>query len=140
MKLKVLIVDDSKVAVKVINEALNGAVYDKRVAVNGQEALELYRAWKPDVMFLDIMMPIVSGFAVLKEIRDGEKDNLNAKKTGVVMITALADKASITDCLKLGIQGYLVKPFPPEEVAARAEEAYRKVNTSAASGDGKPGG
>ncbi|MBI5178334.1 MAG: response regulator [Nitrospinae bacterium] len=130
MKLKVLIVDDSKVAVKVIHEALNGEIYEKRTAVNGEEALESYRNWKPDIIFLDIMMPIVSGFAVLKEIRDTEKNDLNAKKTAVVMITALADKASITDCLKLGIQGYLVKPFPPEEVATRAEEAFRKISGS----------
>jgi len=127
-KPRVLIVDDSRVSTKTIDDALSSDIYRKRSATNGQEGLDVYRTWNPDIIFLDIMMPIVSGFAVLKEIREREKTEPNAKKTAVIMITALADKGSITDCLKLGIQGYLVKPFPLEEVARRAEDALRKMS------------
>ncbi len=126
MKLKVLIADDSKVSQIMIDEALSGDLYSKRAAVNGQEALDLYYKWQPDIILLDIMMPLVSGYAALKEIRRHEKSGNAKKKTAVIMLTALSDKESIVDCLKLGIQGYMVKPFRKEELCGRIEESLKK--------------
>ncbi len=131
MKLKVLVADDSKVAQIMIGEGLSDDLYSKRTAVNGQEALDIYYKWQPDIVLLDIMMPLVSGYLVLKEIREYEKKEGTPKKTGVVMLTALSDKESITDCLRIGVQGYVVKPFKPGEIAQRVEEARTKMEAAA---------
>ncbi len=127
MKLKVLIADDSKVSQIMIDEALSSELYSKRPAVNGQEALDLYYKWGPDVILLDIMMPLVSGYTALKEIRLHEKNEKKPKKTVVIMLTALSDKESIVDCMKLGIQGYMVKPFHKEELCSRIDEGLKKT-------------
>ena len=127
MKLKVLIADDSKVSQIMIDEALSDELYSKRPAVNGQEALDLYFKWRPDVILLDIMMPLVSGYAALKAIRQHEKTEKTQKKTVVIMLTALSDKESIVDCMKVGIQGYMVKPFNKEELCSRIDEGLKKT-------------
>lgn len=121
-KLKLLLVDDSKVVIQLYKEGLSSELYDKKFAVNGEEALTIYKAWAPDLILLDIVMPAMSGFVVLKTIRDMEKKS--GRNTPIVMATALSDKSDIVDCLRVGIQGYIVKPFKPEELAAKLEGYY----------------
>lgn len=118
-KLKVLIADDDRAVHKMYAHGLLDDLYEKKIVVNGQEALEVFESWRPDVVVLDIMMPIMSGYQTLKAIRDKEKGS--KKPTPVVMVTALASKNDIMDCIKLGIQGYLVKPVKPHELAEKLE-------------------
>lgn len=122
-KIKVLVVDDSKVVQVMIKDYLSPELYSVREAYNGNDGLELFGMWGPDLIFLDIMMPGLSGYTVLKEIRKKEKADPQMKKTPVIMVTGLSDKSDIVDCLKLGIQGYMVKPFKPEDIAQRMEKA-----------------
>ncbi len=129
MKLKVLIAEDSRTFHKFIGASLSDDLYEKRFVTDGEEALREYREWKPDVVLLDIMMPAVSGFSVLKEIR--KEEHYSQNKTAVIMLTGMSDADSIKDCAKLGIQGYIVKPFKAPEIAQRVEEAYRVLHPDA---------
>lgn len=123
MKVKVLIAEDSKLFHKMIDASLSDELYEKRFVADGEQALETADQWKPDVLVLDMMMPVMSGYAALKKLREGEKASGASRKLPVVMLTGVSDKQSILDCGKLGIQGYLVKPFKPEDIADRIEAA-----------------
>ena len=121
-KMKILLVDDSKVALTMYKDGLSDDLYDKKFAHNGNEALLFYKSWQPDLIVLDIVMPEVTGYTVLKQIREMEK--ASGRRTAIVMATAMGDKSDIVDCAKVGIQGYIVKPFKQDELAARLENYY----------------
>ncbi len=113
--LKILIAEDDKIACMLYDRALNNDVFEKRFAGNGEEVLELYQSWRPQIMLLDIMMPFQSGYAVLKTIRQEEND----QSTAIIMASSLSRADDIKACLQLGIQGYLVKPLDFKEVQAK---------------------
>lgn len=123
-KLKTLIVEDSK-AIQVIYDAgLNNGVFEKHFEKDGNEALEVYRTWHPDIIVLDIMIPGMSGYELLKEIREESKDST----TTVIVASSLSGRETVVDFLRLGIQGYLVKPFTHKEVSQKILECYKKMN------------
>jgi DNA-binding response OmpR family regulator len=76
------------------------------------KALKVYEEWKPDIIILDIMLPETSGFSVLKEIREQQKDLY----TTIIIASVLSDREDILQCAKYGIQGYLIKPINLEEL------------------------
>lgn len=121
-KLKILLVDDSKVVMQIYKEAFSDDLYEKKFAMNGQDALNFYKTWKPDIILLDIVLPVTTGYSALKEIRRIEKDT--GARTAIVMVTSLGDKSDISDCARLGIQGYIVKPFQASELAKKIEQYY----------------
>jgi CheY-like chemotaxis protein len=122
-KIKVLIVEDHKVTQKLFDNALQNDIFEKKVAENGLEALDHYREWKPDVILLDILLPVVSGYTILKEIRKKEKD----ASTAIVITSSLISKEDIMDCVKLGIQGYLIKPINFKELSHKVLEYFIKA-------------
>ena len=107
---KVLIVDDEAEIVDFLENFLKRFKIESRKAINGKQALDLYEQFKPDWVFLDIKMPDVDGFDVLKKIRKLGND---AK---VIMITGRDDKDSQTKAKKLGAVDYVVKPLDLEEL------------------------
>lgn len=121
-KLKILLVDDSKVVMQVYKEALSDALYEKRYAMNGEEALTVYKAWQPDIILLDIVLPVMTGYSALKEIRRLEKES--GSRTAIIMVTSLGDSSDVKDCARLGIQGYIVKPFRAPDLAQKIEQYY----------------
>jgi len=122
-KIKILVVEDHKVSQKLLDHALQDEVYDKRFADNGQAALDNYREWKPDIILLDLLLPVVSGYSMLKEIRIKEKDT----STAIIVISSLMSKEDIMDCVKLGIQGYIVKPINVKEIGRKVLEHFIKA-------------
>lgn len=120
--MKILLVDDSKLVLDLYNLGLSDDLYDKKTATNGREALDIYESWHPDMIVLDIVMPEVTGFTALKQIRELERSN--GRATAIVMATALSDKSDIVDCARIGIQGYIIKPFKHTDIAARLEGYY----------------
>lgn len=120
--MKVLLVDDSKLVLDLYALGLSDALYEKKTAMNGREAVEIYESWNPDMIVLDIVMPEVTGYTALKQIRELEK--INGRRTAIVMATALSDKSDIVDCARVGIQGYIIKPFKHTEIASRLEGYY----------------
>ncbi len=130
-KLKILVADDDKTVQLLYQKGLPEDKFDIKIVGDGSEALETYNSWKPDIVVLDIMMPVKSGYKALKEIRESEEGK--DEKTVVIMATAMADKNDIMDCLKLGIQGYMVKPFKHTEIAGKIIACYKKARPEKAS-------
>lgn len=122
-KLKILLVDDSKVVMQVYKETLSDDLYEKRFAMNGEDALNYFKTWRPDIILLDIVLPVATGYSALKEIRRIEEDT-GVRRTAVIMVTSLADKSDISDCARLGIQGYIVKPFQASDLVKKIEQYY----------------
>ena len=120
-KLKLLIAEDDKVTQLIYKKGLPEAIFETRMVSDGSEALKTYREWEPDIILLDIMMPILNGFKVLQKIRTGFKDNA----TTIVMATSMSEKSGIIECAKLGIQGYVVKPLPQKEIAKTLVKHYK---------------
>ncbi len=111
--LKILIVEDNKPTSRIMKHVLQEDIFEKRFAQDGQQALWEYKSFKPDLIILDLMLPVVSGYTFLKEIREREKD----RKTAVIVCSSLGAKQDIVDCVKLGIQGYLLKPINFKEMS-----------------------
>ncbi len=122
-RLKMLIVEDSLLAQSIYDEVLEGSIFEKRFADNGEEALDIYYSWKPEIILLDILLPEVSGYEVLKKIRSQHMDFT----TAIIMTTGLSRKDDVLDCVKLGIQGYIVKPPDYGQFTKRVLEYFGKL-------------
>ena len=108
---KILIVDDSRTSRKVLRGILEEGgheVVDE--AVNGQEGVQKFQACKPDIVTMDITMPVLDGMEALKMIKALKPD------MKVVMVTAAGQKNKMIDCIKLGANEFLTKPFDKEEI------------------------
>ena len=121
-KLKILIAEDEEVTRQLLLIAFRDAEqFETRLATNGEEALVAYKAWQPDIMLMDIMMPQMNGFATLQTIRQ----TLHDTATTVIMVSSVTDKQDIVACAKLGIQGYVLKPFEVKKLAATVVGYHR---------------
>ena len=110
---KILIVDDSRTSRKMLRNILesNGhEIIDE--AVNGQEGVQKFQALKPDVVTLDITMPVVDGVEALKMIKALDPESK------VVMVTAAGQKNKMIECIKAGANEFLTKPFEQQEIVA----------------------
>ena len=109
----VLIVDDSRTSRKILRGILEESghvVIDE--AVNGQEGVQKFQSCKPDVVTMDITMPVLVGMEALKMIKALKPE---AK---VIMVTAAGQKNKMIDCIKLGADDFLTKPFDKAEIVA----------------------
>src|SRR5512135_3755765 len=115
-KLKVFIADDDLNFHRLYAFALKGDRYEVRLVENGESALALYDSWGPDIILLDMIMPVMTGYNALKAIRERERET--GKHTTVIMVTAMTDRDGVKECAPLGIEGYIVKPFDFRELPA----------------------
>ncbi len=119
---KILIVDDEPFNVDYLEQELEDLGYDSINASNGQEALNLISAESPDMVLLDIMMPVMDGFEVLEKM----KANENWRHIPVVVISAMSDMDSVTKGIEMGADDYLPKPFDPILLLARLKACLEK--------------
>lgn len=119
-KFCILLVDDEERIINFLRTKLKISGYDVLVATNGPEALEQLRAHEPDLVVLDLVMPRMDGFEVLKELRSF---------SSVPVIILSAKKADVDKIkgLHLGADDYLPKPFNPDELLARIEAVKRRM-------------
>lgn len=113
----ILIVDDTAENIQVLGSLLREEGYILSVAYHGQEALERLKYIKPDIILLDIMMPILDGFKTCKQI----KSNFELKDIPILFVTAKADIDDISEGFKLGAVDYITKPFNKEELLLRVQ-------------------
>ena len=123
MNEKILIVDDTADIRELLLEALQMAGYVVCEAANGTEALRKIKTESPDLVILDIAMPDISGFQVLREMR-------KTSKTPVIMLSAMAETTDKVESLQLGADDYMTKPFQIAEMTARIEAVLRRTTMS----------
>ena len=123
----ILLADDEASIRRILETRLSMIGYHVVTACNGNEALDLFRRYEPDLVVLDIMMPKLDGYGVIQELRK-ESD------VPIVMLTAMADVADRITGLELGADDYVVKPFSPKELEARIRCVLRRVEKEAIAG------
>jgi two-component system response regulator AdeR len=122
--MRVLIVEDESGIARTLDQYLRREGFITDVAATGTQALTLYRAARPDMVLLDVMLPELDGFEVLKVIRhDGA--------VPVIMLTARSDEVDRLVGLGLGADDYVVKPFSFREVVARVKAVLRRTQRPA---------
>ena len=118
MALKVLTVDDSKTIRMIVKKAFKPYDCELHEAENGQQGLEVAASLKPDLIVLDITMPVMTGVEMLEKL----KENPDLKAIPVIMLTAESGKDNVMQIVKMGVQNYIVKPFKGEQLIERAQK------------------
>jgi two-component system, OmpR family, phosphate regulon response regulator PhoB len=126
---RVLVVDDEPDITALVAYHLAKAGYRVSTAANGPEALKAAREERPDIVVLDVMLPGVSGYDVLAELRRLEE----TRDVGVILLTARREEADRIRGLSLGADDYLTKPFSPAELALRVNAVLRRLGAPAVS-------
>jgi len=132
MPLKVLTVDDSKTIRMIVKKAFKPFDCELFEGENGVEGLACAAREKPDIIILDITMPVMNGAEMLEKLRQQEE----LKKTPVIMLTAESGKENVMRIVKMGVQDYMVKPFKAEQLIERVEKLIKlSPKTADASAD-----
>jgi two-component system phosphate regulon response regulator PhoB len=128
---RVLVVDDEPDIVALVVYHLARAGYRVSSASTGPDAVALARRERPDLVVLDLMLPGMSGFEVLREIRASEE----TRRIAVLMLTARKDEPDRIRGLSLGADDYLTKPFSPQELVLRVQAILRRVASGGQASD-----
>ena len=120
---RVLVVDDDAALAEMLTIVLRQEGFDSRMCFRGDQALDEFRDYKPDVVLLDVMLPGKDGIDVCKEIR-------NESGVPIVMLTAKGDTVDVVVGLESGADDYVVKPFKPKELVARIRARVRRVDST----------
>ena len=126
MPKKILAVDDERHIVRLVEVNLQRAGYEVVTAYDGKEALEKVKSEKPDLVVLDVMMPYMDGFEVLKNLK---ADPITAE-IPVIMLTAKAQDADVFRGWQSGVDCYLTKPFNPMELLTFVKRIFDSLNAS----------
>jgi DNA-binding response OmpR family regulator len=116
----VLIVDDEPNIVTALEFLLRRSGYDVRLATDGGQALQEVDAYRPDLVLLDVMMPVKSGYEVCQKMR--ERADLAQVK--IVMLSAKGSEAEVNKGLSLGADLYITKPFSTQELVATIDRLF----------------
>jgi DNA-binding response OmpR family regulator len=120
---RIMVVDDEQIVTEVVERYLRLGGYDVKVAKDGAQALEIAKAWHPDLVVLDLMLPQIDGLEVCRRLR---QDSL----VPIIMLTAKGEEADRIVGLELGADDYMVKPFSPRELVARVKSVLRRTRDS----------
>jgi len=115
---RILIADDEPTILMALEFLLRHAGFDVLTAVDGEQALQKARAEKPDLLLLDVMMPLRNGYEVCQELR--AQPDLGAMK--IVMLTARGRETEAAKGLAVGADAYITKPFSTRDLVARIRE------------------
>ena len=118
-KQKILIVDDDENIAELIALYLNKECFDTKISADGQSAVADFKSWNPDLVLLDIMLPIMDGYQVCREIR-------SISQTPIIMLSAKGEVFDKVLGLELGADDYMAKPFDTKELVARVKANLRR--------------
>ena len=119
MAVKILIVEDDNNIADLLRLYLEKENYEVAIASDGGKGVELFRRFQPDLVLLDLMLPVLDGWGVCRTIRA-------ESKTPVIMLTAKGETEDKVTGLKQGADDYITKPFEMREVLARIEAVLRR--------------
>ncbi len=119
---KIVLAEDEAHIARLVIFKLEREGYEVLWAPDGEKALEYVRNSLPDLVILDIMMPVMDGYEVLKNIKEDE----SLKSIPVIMLTAKGQEPDIVKGFNLGTDDYIVKPFRPAELSARIRNALKE--------------
>ncbi|MEA2369738.1 MAG: two-component system, OmpR family, response regulator VicR [Solirubrobacteraceae bacterium] len=122
----ILVVDDEPTIAEVVSRYLVRAGYEVRSVSDGVAALDAVDERRPDLVVLDLMLPGIDGLEVMRRIRDRDRDRI-----AIILLTARGAETDRVVGLRLGADDYVVKPFSPLELVARADAVLRRIDTSA---------
>jgi len=111
-KRRILVVDDELRIVRFLRTSLSARGYEVISATNGEEALELARVEQPDIMLLDLFLPVIDGFEVLRKLRSFSR---------LPVIAFSANDSARDRVLNLGANDFIAKPFAPDDLVKRIE-------------------
>ena len=126
---RVLVVDDEPEIRRALRAGLGYQDFEVRTVGSGEEGLELVASWRPDVLLLDLGLPGLDGFEVLRRLRD------RGSRTAVIVVSVMPDERDKVRALDLGADDYIVKPFGVQELMARIRAVLRR---QAAIAEGEP--
>ena len=118
---RILVVDDDSALAEMLGIVLRGEGFEPVFCADGSTAVEAFRAAKPDVVLLDLMLPGMDGIDVCRAIRA-------ESGTPIVMLTAKSDTVDVVVGLESGADDYIVKPFKPKELVARIRARIRRTD------------
>lgn len=121
---RILVADDDLKVHEVLGSYFRREEYQMLSAYDGEEALEIMRRSRPDIVILDVMMPKKDGFMVCREIR-------KESKIPIIMLSAKAEEFDRLLGLELGADDYITKPYSPREVVARIKVVLRRLHDTA---------
>ena len=120
-KIKVLLAEDEASLGMIVKESLETRKFTVFHAENGDEAFDIYKKEKPDILVLDVMMPKKDGFTLAKEIR------LENKKIPIIFLTAKSQTSDVLEGFNHGGNDYLKKPFSMEELIVRINSLLNRI-------------
>jgi len=123
MAQRILIVDDEPSIIVPLQFLMQQNGYETAVAFSGEEAMESIVAKTPDLVLLDIMLPIVDGFEVCQRVRENQEwHNIR-----IILLTAMGGEANVAKGMALGADAYITKPFSNAEVIRKVKELLKPV-------------
>src|SRR5512142_2791632 len=122
---RILIVDDEPSITNLVTAYLKPEGYQVYAAADGPSGLKAARAFKPDLIILDIMLPGMDGLELLSRLR-------RESQVYVILLTAKTEEVDKVVGLSVGADDYVTKPFSPRELTARVKAALRRIQASAA--------
>lgn len=122
-KIRILVVDDEPNIREVVELYLRREGYEVEVTGDGGAALEMIDRKPPDLIVLDLMLPVIGGMQLTRVLREGHYD------IPIIMLTAKGDEADRISGLELGADDYVTKPFSPKELVARVKAVLRRASS-----------
>jgi len=119
---RIVVAEDDRAIARLIKFKLERGGYQVDVAEDGAQAVEAVNKAHPDLVLLDVMMPVLNGYQVLKKI----KEDQGLRDIPVIMLTARGQEKDIVKGIEMGSLDYIVKPFRPAELLARVNRVIKR--------------
>lgn len=123
-KYKVLIVDDIPENIQTLGEMIKDFDLDVKIAEGGQEAIDIIDSCTPDIILLDLMMPLVNGWDVIDHVRKKYSKN----EMVIIVVSLLNNKDNIDECYELGVNDYITKPVIKARLTSSIESHLRNLS------------
>ncbi len=119
---RILIVDDEKDIAEIVSFNLEKEGFRTEIVNSGEEAIDVFENYNPDLIILDLMLPGMDGYDVFKRLISGKSENVP-----VIMLTAKSQETDVIEGLEAGADDYITKPFSPNILVARVKNVFRKI-------------